>query len=225
MKNCNNCIFFEARKHKDLYMWMARTPEGPSAKFLVQNVHTMNEVKLTGNCIKGSRPVLSFDSSFDTVPHLRLLKQMMIQIFGTPKGHPKSRPFVDHVFNFAYVDGRIFFRNYQIINKASAVNPGSTKHAAASSSAASDFDKNTPLALVEVGPRFVLNPVRIFSGSFGGATLYDNAQYVSPNQVRALLHKRRAQAQNSAAVHRREKQIRRAKNAKRKLTPLDKVFG
>ncbi len=37
MKNCNNCIFFEARKHKDLYMWISRCPNGPSMKFAVQN--------------------------------------------------------------------------------------------------------------------------------------------------------------------------------------------
>lgn len=44
----NNCIFFEARKRKDLYMWVSKAPSGPSAKFQVQNIHTMAEVKLTG---------------------------------------------------------------------------------------------------------------------------------------------------------------------------------
>ena len=34
------------------------------------------------------------------------------------------------------------------------------------------------------GPRFVLNPIRMFEGSFGGATLYVNPKYVSPNEVR-----------------------------------------
>lgn len=44
--------------------------------------------------------------------------------------------------------------------------------------------------LVEVGPRFVLTPIRIFSGSFGGPTLYQNPEYVSPNLVRpaAAMH-------------------------------------
>ncbi len=36
---------------------------------------------------------------------------------------------------------------------------------------------------VQVGPRFCLNPVRIFDGSFGGRTLYENPEYVSPNAV------------------------------------------
>ncbi len=41
------------------------------------------------------------------------------------------------------------------------------------------------VSLVEVGPRFTLNPVKIFDGSFGGATIYDNPQYTSPNAVGA----------------------------------------
>jgi hypothetical protein len=34
-----------------------------------------------------------------------------------------------------------------------------------------------------LGPRFVLNPIRMFEGSFGGPTLYQNPNYVSPNEV------------------------------------------
>lgn len=37
MKNCNKCILFEGRKMRDLYLWMANIPNGPSAKFLVEN--------------------------------------------------------------------------------------------------------------------------------------------------------------------------------------------
>ena len=36
---------------------------------------------------------------------------------------------------------------------------------------------------VFAGPRFVLNPIKIFQGSFGGPTLYANSSYVSPNEV------------------------------------------
>ncbi len=34
------------------------------------------------------------------------------------------------------------------------------------------------------GPRFVLNLIKVFEGSFGGATLYENPSYVTPNAVR-----------------------------------------
>lgn len=176
MKSCNTCLFFEFRKRQDLYLWMSNTPNGPSVKFLVQNVHTMDELKLTGNCLMGSRPILSFDRVFDERPQLRLLKEMLSQVFGTPEGHPKSKPFIDHVFNFSYLDGNIWFRNYQIVENSlderavkKAVRKGATDHN----------------KLIEIGPRFVLNPIRIFSGSFGGQTLYANPRYESPNVGRA----------------------------------------
>lgn len=40
MKNCRKCIFFEMKKKKDLYMWVSNVPNGPSAKFLVENGRT-----------------------------------------------------------------------------------------------------------------------------------------------------------------------------------------
>lgn len=106
LNNCNNCMFFEVRKRQDLYLWMSKTPNGPCAKFHVQNsmafkfifillvlyrfsfsntyecnvVHTMGELKMTGNCLKGSRPLLSFDKNFDTAPHWRLLKELFIHV-------------------------------------------------------------------------------------------------------------------------------------------------
>jgi ribosome biogenesis protein BRX1 len=40
-------------------------------------------------------------------------------------------------------------------------------------------------SLVEIGPRFVLEPIRIFRGSFGGQTLYSNTKFTSPNAIRA----------------------------------------
>ncbi len=44
-------------------------------------------------------------------------------------------------------------------------------------------------SLVEAGPRLAMNPNKIFAGSFGGATLFENPNYVSPNAVRALLRR------------------------------------
>ncbi|KAM8961758.1 ribosome biogenesis protein BRX1 homolog [Pelodytes ibericus] len=161
MKNCNKCIYFEAKKKQDLYMWLSNSPQGPSAKFLVQNIHTLAELKMTGNCLKGSRPLLSFDPTFDQDPHYAVLKELLTQIFGTPRYHPKSQPFVDHVFNFSIADNRIWFRNYQIVEEDGS--------------------------LVEIGPRFVLNLIKIFQGSFGGPTLYENTHYQSPNMHRRII--------------------------------------
>ncbi|KID64489.1 brix domain-containing protein 2, partial [Metarhizium hybridum] len=39
--NCNNLLFRKARKQQDLYMHISKTPNGPRARFHVQNLHTM----------------------------------------------------------------------------------------------------------------------------------------------------------------------------------------
>lgn len=45
--------------------------------------------------------------------------------------------------------------------------------------------KTDDLTLVEIGPRFVLTPIVILEGSFGGPKIYENKEYVSPNVMRA----------------------------------------
>lgn len=187
IKNCNKCLFFEAKKKQDLYMWISNCPHGPSAKFLVQNIHTLAELKMTGNCLKGSRPLLSFDPKFDEEPHYALLKELFIQTFSTPRYHPKSQPFVDHVITFTITDNRIWFRNYQIIEEDAS--------------------------LVEIGPRFVLNLMKLFQGSFGGPTLFENPDFRSPN-----LHRRDLQLAAAAKVREKQmvKELHKAKRAEQK---------
>ena len=164
MKHCNKCVFFLGRKRKDVYMWVSNVPHGPSALFHVDYLNMMQELKFTGNCLKGSRPVLSFDSEFDATPHMQLIKELFIQIFGTPRYHPKSQPFVDHVLNFSLWDGKIWFRNFQIVSENGE--------------------------LTEIGPRFTITLARIFSGSFCRSVLYINPNYQSPNLIRHLQKKR-----------------------------------
>jgi len=170
LSSCNNCLFFECRNHRELYMWMAKPPHGPSVKFEVLNVHTMGEIKLSGNCLLHSRPLLSFDAHFDNEPHLRLLKEMFLQSFGTPRNHPKSKPFFDHVMSFCLYDSKIWFRHYEV-----------------SPVVAGDSSDTQRLVLTEIGPRFVLNPIRIFDGSFCGSCIYLNPDYMSPRAVRVGL--------------------------------------
>ncbi|XP_014661421.1 PREDICTED: ribosome biogenesis protein BRX1 homolog [Priapulus caudatus] len=199
MKNCNKCIFFEAKKKKDLYMWVSSVPRGPSVKFLIENVHTMEELKMTGNCLKGSRPLLSFDKNFDTQPHYAIIKEIFIQTFSTPNHHPKSQPFVDHVLTFSILDNRIWFRNYQILEEDGS--------------------------LAEIGPRFVLNPIRIFEGSFGGPTLFENPQYISPNQYRKQLKLSTADKYKNKQDAKTAHQLRHAKQGNTyKVNPTDDIF-
>ena len=61
-------------------MWAAKTPNGPSIKLHVQNIHTMDELKMTGNCLKGSRGVLSFDKAFDETEWGKLTKEVFTHV-------------------------------------------------------------------------------------------------------------------------------------------------
>lgn len=166
--SCKNSLYFEHRR-RELVMWLFRSPEGPCAKFQVRNIHTLNEIKLTGNCLKYSRPLLSFDKSFEEKPHLKLLKEMFVHTFNTPKNHPKTKPFYDHVLSFYNVNNHIFFRNFQIVNELK--------------DKFCDGDDVDKLQLIEIGPRFSLNLIRIFDGPLGGKTIYQNPEYVSPAYI------------------------------------------
>jgi len=195
-------------------MHVGFTPDGPSAKFHLTNVHTMDELRLTGNCMKGSRPVLTFDDSFDRLPHLKLLRTLFTDIFGTPRGHPKSKPFVDRVMGFYYADNQIWVRNYQI-QEAQASN----------AKEANELKKQDGLdtSLVEIGPRFVLNPIRIFGGSFWGQTLYQNADFVSPNDKRS----ERLRGKGDEYQQRKDNQKDRKERKENIVVPedpLDSVF-
>ena len=143
----------------------------------------MAETKLTGNCLKGSRPLLCFDAGFDGSASMKLLKELMIQTFGSPKGHPKVKPFVDHMLSFFIADHRIWVRNYQVVYDL--------VEEAEAARTANKPQLEKPV-LVEIGPRFVLNPIKIFGGSMSGATLWENPHYVSPNTLRSQAMKAKA---------------------------------
>ncbi|KAL2110705.1 hypothetical protein VUR80DRAFT_832 [Thermomyces stellatus] len=191
--NCNNVLFFEARKGQDLYMHMSKVPNGPTVKFHVQNIHTMEELHFTGNCLKGSRPILSFDASFGNDPYLQVIRELFLHIFGVPQGARKSKPFIDHVLGFTYLDGKIWIRNYQI-NEVEATEKAEGEDGEANKAKQKQGkvgSKDTDISLVEIGPRFVLTPIVIQEGSFGGPLIYENKQFVSPNQIRAELRRSR----------------------------------
>ncbi|KAJ7063454.1 ribosome biogenesis protein BRX1 [Mycena amicta] len=172
LNNCNNTLYFEARRHEDLYLWAAKTPNGPSIKMHVQNVHTMDELKMTGNCLKGSRGLLSFDKAFDETEWGKLTKEVFTHIFGVPPTARKAKPFIDHILTFSILDSKIWFRNFQIMEK-------------------DPLQPNGPpqTTLVEIGPRFVLTPIRIFEGAFGGATVFSNPEFISPTAVRSAIRR------------------------------------
>jgi len=218
MRGCNTVLFLECRKRQDAYLWLGRVGDnlGPSAKFHLTNAHTMDELRLTGNCMRGSRPILTFDESFDKQGHLRLLKCLFTDIFGTPRGHPKSKPFIDRVMAFYYADKKIWVRNYQILEQQST-------NALEAHIAKKRSGQEESTSLVEIGPRFVLNPIRIFRGSFGGQTLFQNPDFVSPNEIRAVEKKRKGR---SYELRKESQKMRKTRQEELVLPedPLDSVF-
>ncbi len=209
-------MFFEVRKKRDLYLWLAHAPSGPSVKFHVVNVHTMDELRLTGNCLKGSRAILSFDRSFDDevgAPHLRLIRELLAQAFAVPRGHPKSQPFHDHVLSVGWADNKIWFRHYQIVDKAADAKAAARMLAAG----------EQPTVLVEIGPRFVLDIIRIFGGSMGGPTLWTNPHYIPPNLLR-LEYARQKASRYTGRKGQESSREKRAVEMDVEADPLDRVF-
>lgn len=177
LRNCSNILLFEARKRADLYLWLANAPFGPTFKFLVSNVHTMDELAFPGNNLKYSRPLLTFDHQFDASPCMKLMREMLTQVFAPPNGHRRTKPFVDHVIAFYVCDNRIWLRHYQIVD--AALNDKTQ-------------NKDVESTLVEIGPRLVLTPIKCFSSSFAGATIWESNNYISPNEIRRAIRKRTA---------------------------------
>ena len=206
--NCNNIMFFEARKGKDLYIWLSKPPNGPTVKMHCQNVHTMEELNFKGNCLKGSRPILSFDASFEKQAHLRVVKELLMHTFGVPQTSRKIKPFVDHVMSFTIADNKIWIRCYQI-SETEASKSRAEQENQQPGSLVKDGRGDTSLSLEEIGPRFVLTPIVILEGSFGGPVIYENKEFVSPNQIRSDLRRAKAGRNNRRAENTVERKVRR----------------
>lgn len=192
LHSCNVIFFLEARKRgQDLYLWISRPPNGPTIRFHVNNLHTMGEFNagFSGNCLKGGRGLVVFDRSFDEqgpdmgapgTEYRALIREMLRGVFCVPKRGVKGmKPFVDRIIGIFGVDGKIWIRVYEVRESE-----GGEKDESGKIKPAKNKDGSPELSLVEIGPRFVLTPIVILEGSFGGPVIYENKEYVSPNQVR-----------------------------------------
>ena len=151
---CENALLLDARDPHRLYMWVAGCPDGPSAMFRVSNVHTVAELKLDSKRAAATRTLLVFDSGFEESAERRVMKALLTRTFATPcHGKPKTQPDVKHTLTFTWLDGRVWVRAYRI-----------TPHAI----------KPDAIDVMEIGPRMVLEPIRIIAAGFGGAILYSS---------------------------------------------------
>ena len=134
----------------------------------------MGELGFGGNCLKGGRGIVVFDKSFEDgfaagQEYRGLVREMLKAVFCVPKTGVKGvKPFIDRIIGVFSLDGKIWVRVYEIREAVKDATTGSS----------------TGIELKELGLRFVLTPVIIQEGSFGGALIYHNREYVSSNQVR-----------------------------------------
>lgn len=85
------------------------------------------------------------------------------------------------------MDGRIWFRNYEIL------------------------DEKT-VDLNEIGPRFTLNLIKIFEGSFGGPIIYSNPDYVTPTKHRSMIKKQALEKYKKSKMSEVQREMRMPHN-------------
>lgn len=201
--DCSAALLLDARDSERLFMWVVSCPDGPSAMFRVRNVHTVAELNFDTHRCAGVRNLLSFDASFDTSAHRRVLKALLVRTLSVPRGAAEKRSVaamrstdtvaapslppddealedaekavtdaasaaahanrpraaqqrrsaaverVKHVLAFSWVDERIWLRVYRVGPDALGL-----------------------IDVAEIGPRLVLEPVRIIAAAFSGAILH-----------------------------------------------------
>jgi ribosome biogenesis protein BRX1 len=111
---------------------------------------------------------------------------------------------------------QIWVRNYQILEEQ----PINALEAHLSKAQSGQEEATS---LVEIGPRFVLNPIRIFRGSFGGQTLFQNPDFVSPNEIRAMQYKRKGNTYMQRKEYEKKRKTRNDEIVV-PVNPLDSVF-
>jgi ribosome biogenesis protein BRX1 len=95
-------------------------------------------------------------------------------MFGVPPQARRAKPFIDHILSFSLLDGKIWFRNFQV--SIQIIIFATHSHLGRQIIEKDPLQPSGPpkMSLVEIGPRFVLTPIRIFEGAFSGATVFSN---------------------------------------------------
>jgi ribosome biogenesis protein BRX1 len=101
------------------------------------------------------------------------------------------------------------------------------------------------MSLIEIGPRFVLTPIRIFEGAFGGATVFANPgtlvvldyffvvliaslflEFVSPALVRSTRRKEKGDRYKERKLAQQERGVRRIEHRREEdVLAVAKVFS
>lgn len=160
-RHCDTIVLFEAKHRKvpECYMWVACAENGPTISFYLKETQSMSELKGLGNCLRGSRPLIFFDPSFNDNGIYEMSKLMLKRMFSVPYQDKHAKPFVDHTISFYRVKNNIIMRHYQI--------------------QWNENDDEEPV-LVEIGPRIKMVPVVVLAGTFKGNKIWENLKFESP---------------------------------------------
>lgn len=195
--HCDTVMLFETRARKqESYFWISKIPTGPTMHFFVEEENSIYSLHMLGNCLKGSRPLILFDPSFesDSSPNsiiFKIAKELLLRVFSVPFQDKHSKPFVDHVLSFFRVQNKILIRHYQI-----------------------HWEDNQ---LTEIGPRLTIMPVDVLEGAFQGHKIWKDATFERPNEIKKEKRKEESEKRNrirDSQAKREEKklQIEKPKN-------------
>lgn len=92
--------------------------------------------------------------------------------------------------SFSYVDGKVWIRTYEIKEVEATEDAEEEDETTKAGKKAAKGLRGTDVNLQEIGPRVTLTPTIALEGSMGGPVIYENREYVSPNQVRAELRRK-----------------------------------
>lgn len=210
LRRCDTIVYAEGRHHRDLFMWFCVAETGPSIKCQVHEIDLLSDPRLQGNCARFSRPILSFDSSFDGAKHLRITKELLKRTFSVPRPDKRAKPFIDHILSFTHHNGFIFVRNY-------ATHWPGTKTSITGAIRAGDLE------LVEIGPRFTLQLISILGKCLGGPTLWKNDKYVSPSMTKERRLAMKA-GKTRERVMKKDKEEEMAEFEKPLANPIDSIL-
>ena len=83
---------------------------------------------------------------------MKVLKEIITQVFSIENCKCPAGDTVDRVLAFTYAEGRIFFRNYSVTG-------------------------NDLKGFDEIGPRFVLTPLKVMVDGMAGTQVFRNGKY------------------------------------------------
>jgi ribosome biogenesis protein BRX1 len=151
-------FFFEYIKKKNInYIWMSIFPSNPLMQIEINDFKSLEKLSFLGNCCRWSHPLISFDIFFKKKPHLNIFKKIITAFFSSKNNDKRVEPFLDHIISLCWLNNKIWFRVYQIIYSKKNKN------------------KNILIdQLVEIGPRIILNILKIWSNIEKKNCIYDS---------------------------------------------------